>query len=157
MYRQKKAEKPAKARKFKDIQIELLGLDQLNPNPANPRRHTAAQTQAIAKSIRDFGFITPIVTDGEGNILAGHARYEASKLLGLKKVPTIPIGHLTETQARAFMLADNQLSNRSTWDDVKLATHLRELSVLALDFDIEAMASSFRRLIFAYRHWMQQT
>jgi DNA modification methylase len=135
----RQTKKPPKASEDQEVQIKRLDLVRLSANPANPRRHTPAQIRALAKSIRDFGFITPIVIDGERNILAGHARYEASKLLGLTQVPTISVEHLSDTQTRAFMLADNQLAGRSTWDDVKLATHLKELSVLELDFDIEAL------------------
>ena len=76
--------------------------------------------------------------DKNRQIVAGHGRYEAAKLLSLTQVPVIFLDHLTEIQARAYMLADNKLTDRSVWDDNKVATQLKELSELVLDFDIEA-------------------
>ena len=80
-----------------------------------------------------------MLVDRNRQIVAGHGRYEAAKLLGLTQVPVIFLDHLTETQAKAYLLADNQLTDRSSWDDVKVAVQLKELSELVLDFDIEAI------------------
>jgi hypothetical protein len=71
--------------------------------------------------------------------LAGYGRYEAAQFLGLEKIPVISLDHLSEARARAYMLADNKLADRSTWDDASLALHLKELSELALNFDFEAI------------------
>ena len=120
-------------------QILFVAIGDLIPDPDNPRKHGRAQISAIARSIEAFGFNAPILVDKDNKIVAGHGRYEAAKLLGLDKVPIVSLSHLTETQARAYMLADNKLTDRSTWDDPKLAIHLKELSDLALDFDIEAI------------------
>jgi DNA modification methylase len=117
--------------------LEFLPTADLNPDPRNPRSHDRAQILAIARSIQAFGFNAPILIDKNRKIIAGHGRYEAAKLLGLTLVPVIRLEHLTEAQARAYMLADNKLTDRSTWDDTKLAIHLKELSDLALDFEIE--------------------
>ena len=82
-------------------------------------------------------------------IVAGrHGRHEAAKLLGLAQVPVIRLEHLTETQARAYTLADNKLTDRSGWDDTKLAIQLKELSDLALDFDIEAIGFELPEIDF---------
>jgi DNA modification methylase len=123
----------------KTRRLSLLAIDELKPNPRNPRRHTRAQVRALARSIEAFGFNAPILVDWDRNIVAGHGRYEAAKLLGLESVPVISLDHLTPTQARAYMLADNKLSDRSSWDETSLALHLKELSELALDFDFEAI------------------
>ena len=120
-------------------QISYLAIDSLTPDPTNPRKHPRPQIQSLAKSMRDFGFNAPILIDRYRRIIAGHGRFEAAKLLGLFQVPVIFLDHLTETQARAYMLADNKLTDRSSWDDAKLAVHLKELSELVLDFDIEAI------------------
>jgi DNA modification methylase len=120
-------------------QLLFAAIGDLIPDPHNPRKHGRVQISAIAKSIEAFGFNAPILVDKNNRIVAGHGRYEAAKLLGLDKVPIVSLSHLTETQARAFMLADNKLTDRSTWDDNKLAIHLKELSDLVLDFDIEAI------------------
>jgi DNA modification methylase len=120
-------------------QLLFVAIGDLIPAPHNPRKHGRAQIRAIARSIEAFGFNAPILVDKNNKIVAGHGRYEAAKLLGLDKVPIVSLSHLTETQARAYLLADNKLTDRSTWDDPKLAIHLKELSDLVLDFDIEAI------------------
>src|ERR1700686_5078345 len=120
-------------------QILFVAIGDLIPDPDNPRKHGRAQISAIARSIEAFGFNAPILVDKNNKIVAGHGRYEAAKLLGLDKVPVILLDHLTPSQAKAYMLADNKLTDRSTWDDPKLAIHLKELSDLVLDFDIEAI------------------
>ncbi len=120
-------------------QLSFLAIADLNPTPHNPRKHSRAQIRAIARSIEAFGFNAPILIDRNRQILAGHGRYEASKFLGLTQIPVIFLDHLTETQAKAYMLADNKLTDRSTWDDAKVAVRLKELSELVLDFDIEAI------------------
>ena len=114
-------------------------ISDLHPDPRNPRKHDRAQIQAIARSIDAFGFNAPILIDKSGKIIAGHGRYEAAKLGGCTEIPVICLEHLTETQAKAYMLADNKLTDRSSWDDTELALHLKELSEIALDFDIEAI------------------
>ena len=84
-------------------------------------------------------------------LIAGHGRVEAAKLLGLNEVPTICLEHLTPAQARAFMIADNRLTEISVWDDRLLAEQLRALSVLDLDFSLEATGFDDGRDRSAYR------
>jgi DNA modification methylase len=120
-------------------QLSFLAIADLSPAPHNPRKHSRAQIRAIARSMDAFGFNAPVLIDRNRQIVAGHGRYEAAKLLGLTQIPVIFLDHLTETQAKAYMLADNKLSDRSAWDDGKVAVQLKELSELVLDFDIEAM------------------
>jgi ParB-like chromosome segregation protein Spo0J len=120
-------------------QLSFVAIEDLIPDPGNPRKHGRAQISAIAKSIEAFGFNAPILVDKNNKIVAGHGRYEAAMLLGLERVPVILLDHLTETQAKAYLLSDNKLTDRSTWDDNKLAIQLKELSDLVLDFDIEAI------------------
>jgi DNA modification methylase len=118
--------------------ITLLSTSALTPHPRNPRKHSQAQIRSLASSINAFGFNAPILTDKNNQILSGHARFEAAKLAGHDEVPVISLDHLSPEKARAYMLADNQLTDRSSWDDTALAVHLKELSELVLDFDIEA-------------------
>ena len=115
----------------------LLPIIELKPDPSNPRKHGREQIRAIARSIAAFGFNAPILIDRNKQIVAGHGRYEAAKLNQCAEVPVVWLEHLTETQARAYMLADNKFTDRSSWDDAALAVHLKELSELVLDFDIE--------------------
>ena len=111
--------------------------EELKPDPANPRRHTKKQIRQIAQSIKTFGFNVPILVDRNGNIIAGHGRYFACLLLGITEVPTLCLDHLTPEQVRAFMIADNRLSEISTWDDRLLAQQLKDLSLHGLDFSVE--------------------
>jgi DNA modification methylase len=119
-------------------QISYLATSALTPHPNNVRKHTGAQIRAIAKSIEAFGFAAPILADKDGYILAGNARHLAASSLGLAEVPVIFLDDLTETEAKAYMLADNKLTDLSTFDEPKLAIQLKELSGIPLDFDIEA-------------------
>src|SRR5690348_7059733 len=118
-------------------QLDYISVSEINPDPRNPRKHSHAQIRALARSIEAFGFNAPILVDKFRKLIAGHARLDAAKLTGLRQVPTICLNNLTETQIRAYMLADNQLAQLSTWDDETLAIHLKELSEIALDFDLE--------------------
>src|SRR5438270_12386693 len=96
-------------------------VDQLKLDPANPRRHSKKQVRQIANSIELFGFIVATLTDRYGNVIAGHGRLLAATLHGITEVPTLCLDHLTSAQARAFMIADNRLTENSVWDDRLLA------------------------------------
>jgi DNA methylase/ParB-like nuclease domain len=124
------------------LQINRLPIGQLVPDPRNPRKHSDRQVSQVAQSIASFGFNSPILIDSTGKILAGHGRWLAARKLNLKDVPTIRLEHLTESQAKAFILADNRLSEMSSFDDRLLAEALKELSDLHLDFSIEATGFS---------------
>lgn len=128
--------------------ISILPTESVAPDPENPRKHRRDQIRAIANSISAFGFNAPILVDRNRQIVAGHGRHEAAKLLGLAQVPVVFLDHLTETQARAYRIADNALSDRSTFDDTKVAIQLKELSEMALDFDIEAIGFEAPELDF---------
>jgi 16S rRNA G966 N2-methylase RsmD len=112
-------------------------LDKLKPDPKNPRSHTPKQVRQVANSIREFGFVVAVLVDRTGMIIAGHGRYLAARQLGLQKVPTICLDHLTPAQLRAFQIADNKLTENSTWDNVLLAEAFKQLSVEDLDFSLD--------------------
>lgn len=120
------------------IKIAFRQIADLELDPRNPRAHSPRQVRQIARSIESFGFNVPVLIDGKRKVLAGHGRIMACKELGWSKVPTISLEHLSEAQARAFMIADNRLTENSVWDDRLLAEQLKELSVLDLEFSIEA-------------------
>jgi DNA modification methylase len=120
------------------LKIVYRRIDTLKPDPANPRRHTKKQIRQIADSINAFDFNVPMLIDGADNIVAGHGRYFACRLLGRTEVPTLCLDYLTPEQARAFRIADNRLTEISTWDDRLLAEQLRDLSLHGLDFTLEA-------------------
>jgi len=107
----------------------------LQPRAKNPRTHSKRQIQQIAASIKQFGFVNPVLVDGSDGIIAGHGRVEAAKLLGMTDVPVIRVDHLTPTQIRAYVIADNKLAENAGWDRALLALELQELSV-DLNFDV---------------------
>jgi ParB-like chromosome segregation protein Spo0J len=104
-----------------NLKIVYCRIDTLKPDPANPRRHTKRQIRQIADSIKTFGFNVPILIDRDGQVVAGHGRLLACRVLGITEVPTLCLDHLTAAQARAFMIADNRLTEIATWDDRLLA------------------------------------
>src|ERR1700722_7560327 len=125
--------------------IEHWSLDKLEPYPKNPRRHSDAQIAQIAGSIAQFGFNAPILIDSRGSIIAGHGRYLASLKLGLETVPVVVLDHLSETEKRAYILADNKLAELSSFDDDLLRGELAdlrdaEIDLGALGFDDDELA-----------------
>src|SRR6267143_2464837 len=120
-----------------NLKILYRRVDTLQPDPSNPRRHSKKQIRQIAESIKVFGFNVPILTDGNDQTIAGHGRLLAACTLGMTDVPTVCLDHLTPAQARAFMIADNKLTENATWDDRLLAEQLRDLSLNGLDFSLE--------------------
>jgi DNA modification methylase len=119
------------------LAIVYQPIDMLKPDPANPRRHSKKQIRQIARSIETFGFNVPILIDRDAKVIAGHGRLMACRELGWSEVPTLCLDHLSPDQARAFMIADNRLSELADWDDRLLAEQLKDLSLLGLDFSIE--------------------
>jgi len=113
--------------------IELWPLDRLKPYAKNARTHSDAQVAQIAASIVEFGFTAPILVSEDGGILAGHGRLAAAKKLALDVVPVVVLDHLTPTQRRAYILADNQLALQAGWDQELLAVELADLSAAGFD------------------------
>ncbi|WP_221796215.1 ParB/Srx family N-terminal domain-containing protein [Aquisediminimonas sediminicola] len=122
--------------------IEYVPIDQIRPDPRNPRDHKARHVKALAKSIAEFNFNVPVLADESGQLVAGHGRYEAAKLLGMTEIAVIRLIHLSENQRRAFMIADNRLHDLSSWNRDNLSAILLELSEADLDFDIEVTGFS---------------
>jgi len=128
---------------LRDLAIEHRSISALKVNPRNARTHSRRQVKALAESVRQFGFTSPILVDDHGMILAGHGRAQAAKLLGLDRVPTIRIGDLSEAQKRAYVLADNRLAERAGWDREVLAIELGELSTLLPDLGLSVDLTGF--------------
>jgi DNA modification methylase len=110
-----------------ELRVEMLPVAALVPYAANARLHPPEQVAQLAASIGEFGFTVPVLVDDAGVLIAGHGRILAARALGLVEVPAIRLSHLTEAQARAYRLADNQLALTSTWDESLLAAELRAL------------------------------
>lgn len=121
----------------KEMQYYLADINDLIPYIRNARTHSESQIAQIAASIKEFGFLSPILIAEDNTILAGHGRLAAARKLGLKQVPCVKESHLTETQRRAYIIADNKLSLNAGWDDEMLAIELSELQ--GADFELELL------------------
>lgn len=113
--------------------IELWPIEKLRPYARNARTHSEEQIAQIAASIAEFGFNAPILVDSDAGIVAGHGRLLAARKLGLSEVPVVVLDHLSETQRRAYIIADNKLALNAGWDEKLLAQELRDLEKEGLD------------------------
>ena len=111
------------------LRIIYKSPNELKPRRGNPRTHDTNQVKQIAASIKEFGFVNPVLIDGMNAIVAGHARVESAKLLGMTDIPTVCVDHFTPAQVRAYVIADNRLAELAGWDRALLAIELHELSV----------------------------
>lgn len=130
------------------LQYELKNVDELIPYINNARTHTDEQINKVAASIKEFGFLNPILISDENVIIAGHCRLLAAKKLGLNKVPCILENHLTEAQRKAYVLADNKLSLDAGWDEELLRVEIESLedygfNVELTGFSTEELSSLF--------------
>ena len=116
------------------VAIEHRPLGTLRPYARNARQHSKTQVKQIADSITRFGFTNPVLISDDGEIIAGHGRVQAAKLLGMRTVPTLRLSHLSEAERRAYVLADNKLALNAGWDQDLLAIELQAL--VDLDFDV---------------------
>jgi ParB-like chromosome segregation protein Spo0J len=128
-----------------NIRIELWPISRLIPRVTNPRTHTPEQVAQIAASIREWGWTNPILVGADNDVLAGHARLLAARQLGMSEVPVIQLGHLSEAQRRALVIADNQLALNAGWSEEMLHLELQALQEAEFDlslvgFDDEELA-----------------
>ena len=115
------------------LRIEDFAIQDLRPYQNNPRLHPKLQIDKLARAITDFGFLIPILVDDRNTVLAGHARIEAAKKLGLRKLPCIRASHLTEAQKRTFTILDNRLAEEAAWDFELLAKEVEFLQSEGVD------------------------
>jgi len=118
------------------LNVEYRKVETLIPFARNPRTHSDAQVAKLAASIVEFGWTNPVLVDGSNGIIAGHGRLAAARKLGLSEVPVIELGHLTQAQKRAYVIADNRLALDAGWDEEMLAAELAELSEAGYDLDL---------------------
>ena len=116
--------------------VQEVSLEVLKPYENNAKIHNAEQVERIAKSIQEFGFISPCLIDKDFNIIAGHGRVKAAQQLGLSTVPCVFIEGLTETQRKAYIIADNRLTELGEWDDDLLQSELELLRADGFDVDL---------------------
>ena len=127
------------------IQVVLRALESLLPCARNSRTHSDEQVAQVAASIKEFGWTSPILVDGEGTVIAGHARLMAARKLGMDQVPVIVLAHLTPAQRRALVIADNKLAMNAGWDETMLR---EEMSSLDADgFDLAVVGFSDKELV----------
>src|ERR1700750_150272 len=115
------------------LRLEFWPIDRLLPSPRNARTHSDAQVAEIAGSIRAFGFSNPVLVGEDRDVVAGHGRLAAARLLGLAEVPVIVLGGLSDVQRRQLMLADNRIALNAGWDLEMLQLELRDLSAMGAD------------------------
>lgn len=118
------------------IKVIKKRVEELIPYSRNSRTHSDAQVAQIAASIREFGFMNPVLVDAENNIIAGHGRVLAARKLGLEEVPCVLHDHLTETQRKAYIIADNKMALNAGWDEDLLRLELRELGDMGFDLEL---------------------
>jgi ParB-like chromosome segregation protein Spo0J len=116
--------------------IKTAQVADLIPYARNSRTHSDEQITQIAASIKEFGFLNPVIVDGENGIIAGHGRVMAAKKLGMIEVPAVEASHLTDAQRRAYIIADNKLALNAGWDDEMLRVEFAELTEAGFDLDL---------------------
>jgi len=133
---------------------KAVSVASLVPYARNSRTHSQQQVDKIAASIREFGFLNPIIVDGQNGIIAGHGRVMAAQKLGLTDLPVIEASHLTEAQRRAYVIADNRLALDAGWDNELLKVELQDLDAQGFDlsltgFELGELTSLFDEPNFA--------
>ena len=128
--------------------FELVDINKLIPYVNNARTHSKEQIQKLRSSLREFGFVNPVIIDKEYNVIAGHGRITAAKEEGIQQVPCVYVDYLTEAQKKAYILADNRMALDAGWDDELLAVEMEELQNLGFDlgltgFDEKELADLF--------------
>src|SRR5258708_38233172 len=118
------------------LSVVYQDVDDLKPRTTNPRTHSKKQITQIAKAIRRFGIINPVLVDVANCLIAGHGRVEAAKELGLDQVPTVRLSDMGEAEIRAYVIADNRLAENAGWDRALLGLELQYLTELDIDFDV---------------------
>lgn len=118
------------------MQLQHKQVEVLIPYARNTRTHSDEQIAQIAASIKEFGFLNPVIVDGDNGIVAGHGRVMAARKLGIETVPTIDASHLTEAQKRAFIIADNKIALNAGWDSDLLAIEIADLQSVEFDLDL---------------------
>lgn len=116
------------------MNVKNVSVKDIRPYDKNAKKHDKTQIDNVAESIKQYGFVQPIVIDKDGVIVIGHCRFAAAKKLGMKEVPCVCVDELTEEQVKALRIVDNK-SNESAWDIDFLADELAEVDLSMFDFD----------------------
>ena len=116
-------------------EMQLISIDKLVPYVNNARTHSAEQILKLRSSLREFGFVNPIIIDREFNVIAGHGRLMAAKEEGIEEVPCVFVDYLTDAQKKAYILADNRMAMDAGWDEELLKIEMEELQNLGYDLE----------------------
>ncbi|MBM3739853.1 MAG: hypothetical protein FJW39_29165, partial [Acidobacteria bacterium] len=122
--------------RFRELAVQIWPIDKLIPYARNARTHTDEQVAQVAASVVEFGWTNPLLVGADGVIIAGHARLAAARKLRMNEVPVIVLDHLTPTQRRALVLADNRLALSAGWDEAMLRVELESLEEEGFDLDL---------------------
>ena len=117
-------------------QLVMMPIDELIPYANNARVHSAEQIRQLRGSLREFGFVMPVLVDFDGNIIAGHGRILAAREEGMTEVPCVMVSNLSEAQRKAYILADNRLCERGSWDEDLLRVEIEGLRGMDFDFQL---------------------
>ena len=117
-------------------EMNLVDINKLIPYVNNARTHSPEQINKLRASLREFGFVNPVIIDKEFNIIAGHGRVLAAKAEGIKEVPCVLVDYLTEVQKKAYILADNRMAMDAGWDEEMLKVELEALNAEAFDLSL---------------------
>src|SRR5882757_4810887 len=132
-----------------EIQIEYRAVAGLILDARNPRQHSQRQVNQLADSIREFGFVMPVVVDAQGQVVIGHGRVLAAKKLRMPRIPVVQIRHLSPAQLKVLRIADNRLAQHAHWDERLLGESFLELRELDLDFDLSITGFSLPEIDLA--------
>jgi ParB-like nuclease domain len=132
-----------------ELQIQYRATADFKLDGRNPRQHSQRQVKQLADSIKEFGFVMPVVADDKGQVVIGHGRVLAAKMLGMLRIPVVEIRHLSEAQLKALRIADNKLAQNSHWDERLLGENLLELKGLDRDFDLSITGFSLPEIDLA--------
>ena len=135
-------------------EMQLVKTDKLIPYVNNARTHSAEQINKLRSSLREFGFINPVIIDREFNVIAGHGRIAAAKAEGISEVPCVFADHLTDAQKKAYILADNRMALDACWDEEMLKVEIEAWQ--AEDFDIGLTGFDEKELASLYEDFLKK-
>ena len=121
--------------------IKKVKVSDLIPYANNSRTHSDEQVLQIASSIKEFGFLNPVIIDADNGIIAGHGRVMAANKLGIKELPCVDASHLSEAQRKAYVIADNKIALNSEWDNELLRIELNVLDEMGFDLDLTGFSA----------------
>ena len=126
--------------------LEIRSIDSLKPYAHNSRTHSPTQINQLRRSLREFGFVAPVLISADGDVIAGHGRIEAARAEGITEIPCVPVEHLNAAQRRAYILADNRLAEAAGWDEKIVSAELLALRDAGLSIELTGFDSSAIKL-----------